>query len=1025
MARAPLRKKPNVLSIPAGTSFAEALAAELLRLAGRDPLKLAEMVVLLPNRRACRTLQEAFLRQAIDPRAIDPEAIGGASLLPRLMPIGDLDGDDLAVLSGAVLGSASAAIPPAIGELKRRMLLARLIMAARPKSDLGRAGPGTEAIRLDQAVQLAQELARLLDQVETERRDFSALEGLVPENLAQHWQLTVNFLDILRRAWPDILADEGAIDPAQRRNLLLDLQARIWTASPPGTPIIAAGSTGSIPAAADLIAIVARLPAGAVYLPGLDRAPGDEDWAAIESDPTHPQHGLALLLKRLELTRGDVVDIGADINADRQSRARIVSAALLPAERSDRWRKLSDDLAPENVAAAMRDVRRIDCQTEQEEALAIAIALRGFLAEAAQGVAALATPDRRLARRVATQLRRWNIEIDDSAGQELSQSAPGSFLLLLAEAAASDWAPVPLLGLLKHPLAACGRLLGQLRRWARRIDRDVLRGPRPAPGWDGLALAIDARHKRAERGAGDAARLRAELAGLRNATAGLTNWDRRSPPAARLRGLIEAAEKLAATDAETGRERLWRGEAGEALADFAHEALSSFAGLGPVEAMDFSAVLMELMSGVAVRPRFGKHPRLFIWGPLEARLQQPDLLVLGGMNEGTWPAESAIDPWLNRPMRKGFGLPLPERKIGLAAHDFQQAMGAKRVLLTRAARVDGAPTVPSRWLLRLDAFLKCCDYEMAANDGDIRTRERKWARALDLPIGATTPCARPAPKPGAMRRPVKMSVTQIELWRRNPYAIYARHILGLQALDPLDQDPGAADLGSAVHEALHTFIEHFPEALPENALAELIAAGEVAFRDWLDRPNVWAFWQPRFHRIAAWWLEKEQGRRPTLAESDTELRGEWTVVEVSPPFTLSARADRIDRLKNGSLAIIDYKTGEPPKDEEIALGFAPQLTLEAAMAAKGAFPGIPAAPVSELAHWRLTGSGDGGRISDVKGDLPELARAAYDGLVALLAYYGGADATYPASPDPHFAPRFDDYRHLARNAEWSSDQRGE
>ncbi len=486
MRKAPLRKKPNVLSIPTGVSFAEALAAELLRVAGHDPLKLAEMIVLLPNRRACRTLQEAFLRASIS-----PERIGGASLLPRLMPIGDLDGDDLAVLSGAVLGAASAAIPPAIGELKRRMLLARLIMAA-PR----RAGPGSESIRLDQAVQLAQELGRLLDQVETERKDFAALDGLVPDNLAQHWQLTVNFLDILRRAWPDILADEGAIDPAERRNQLLDLQARIWTAAPPRTPIIAAGSTGSIPAAADLMAVVARLPAGAIYLPGLDRAPSDADWTAIEGDPTHSQHGLALLLSRLDLKRGAVADIAHEIGADRRTRAGIVSAALLPAERSDQWNALAVGLKPQAVASAMRDVRRIDCQTEQEEALTIATALRGFLAEQAEGTAALATPDRRLARRVAAQLRRWQIEIDDSAGQELAQSAPGSFLLLLADAAASDWAPVPLLGLLKHPLAAAGQPLGQLRRFARHLDRDLLRGPRPAPGWDGLAQAIELRQAR-------------------------------------------------------------------------------------------------------------------------------------------------------------------------------------------------------------------------------------------------------------------------------------------------------------------------------------------------------------------------------------------------------------------------------------------------------------------------------------------------------------------------------------------------
>ena len=320
---------------------------------GGDPLKLAEMTVLLPNRRACRTLQEAFLRQAMHPHK------SGASLLPRLMPIGDLDGEDLEVLGGALLGAA--AIPPSIGDLKRRMLLARLVMAAQGMATQGHA-TARNAIRLDQASQLAAELARLLDQVLTERKDLSALEDIVPENLAQHWQLTIDFLDILRRAWPDILADEGAIDPADRRNRLLDLQRELWTVRPPTTPVIAAGSTGSIPAAADLMHVVARLPQGAVYLPGLDRAPDAEDWQAIEEDPSHPQYGLAQLLKRFEITRDSVADVAVTAPSPaRAARAQIVSAALLPADRTHGWKDRAEALA--GAAEAIADVQRIDCQS--------------------------------------------------------------------------------------------------------------------------------------------------------------------------------------------------------------------------------------------------------------------------------------------------------------------------------------------------------------------------------------------------------------------------------------------------------------------------------------------------------------------------------------------------------------------------------------------------------------------------------------------------------------------------------------
>jgi len=1006
MASPPLRDRPKVLSIPAGVSFAETLAAELLHQVERDPLKLAEMTVLLPNRRACRTLQEAFLRQAIGPDR------SGASLLPRLMPIGDLDAEDLTVLGGAILGEA-AEIPPAIGELKRRMLLARLIMAAP-----SRGGPRAGAIRLDQATQLAAELARLLDQVETERKDLSALEGLVQGNLAEHWQLTVNFLDILRGAWPEILAEEGAIDPADRRNRLLDLQRDLWQAAPPATPIIAAGSTGSIPAAADLMQTVAHLPRGAVYLPGLDRAPSDEDWQAIEDDASHPQYGLAQLLERFELTRDQVADVVVHTLADaRQARAEIVSAALLPAERTHGWKERAERLDPRMVDDAIAGVQRIDCQSEREEASVIALALRRFIAEHEEGVAALATPDRRLARRVAAELKRWRIEIDDSAGQPLAQTAPGAYLLALCEAAEAEWPPIPLLGLLKHPLAAGGRALGALRASARRLDRDVLRGPRPAPGWSGLRQAIETRDEHSKLSDMDAAALLRVVQTLERATAMMADWSRPLPPVERLRALIASAEALAATDSETGAERLWRGEAGEALSDFAHDALQSFTGLPPVQAEDFSALMLELLSAVAVRPRFGRHPRLFIWGPLEARLQQADLLVLGSLNEGTWPAESAIDPWLNRPMRQGFGLPVPERKIGLSAHDFQQAMGAPRVLLTRAERVDGTPTVPSRWLLRLNAFLRC------GGDGlpsDANAFERRLALTIDRPE-TVRPGSRPMPRPGPERRPNRLSVTQIEAWRRNPYAIYARHILRLDALDPLDQDPGAANLGSAVHEALHEFTRKHPGTLPADALERLRAEGEAAFSAWLDRPNVWAFWQPRFQRIAAWWLDQERERRPMLRAIATELTGELALPGVLPPFTLTARADRIDTRKDGALAIIDYKTGTLPKKEHIELGFAPQLTLEAAMALAGAFDGVSGTQIVELAHWRLSGNRDGGTIDRVKGDVMSLAAAAMAGLVALVSEFGKDGALYPATPDPSFALSYDDYDHLARNAEWSSE----
>jgi ATP-dependent helicase/nuclease subunit B len=345
-------------------------------------------------------------------------------------------------------------------------------------------------------------------------------------------------------------------------------------------------------------------------------------------------------------------------------------------------------------------------------------------------------------------------------------------------------------------------------------------------------------------------------------------------------------------------------------------------------------------------------------------------------------------------------------------------MGAPRVLLTRAERVDGAPTVPSRWLLRLDAFLSCDGDGLPSNSEAL---ERRLAHLIDRP-DKVEPGRRPMPRPGAAHRPAELSVTQIEMWRRNPYAIYARHILRLKRLDPLDQDPTVADLGSAVHKALHEFTSRFPHALPTDALALLRAEGDAAFRTWLDRPNVWAFWQPRFQRIAAWWIAEERERRPLLNAIATERKGELALPEVSPPFTLTARADRIDTRRDGALAIIDYKTGTLPKKEDIELGFSPQLTLEAAMALADAFEDVAGTEVAELAHWKLSGNRDGGTIDRVKGDAMALASAALAGLIALVRDFSQGDAVYAATPDAAFAPAYDDYAHLARNIEWLSER---
>ena len=463
---------------------------------------------------------------------------------------------------------------------------------------------------------------------------------------------------------------------------------------------------------------------------------------------------------------------------------------------------------------------------------------------------------------------------------------------------------------------------------------------------------------------------------------------------------------------------LWAGDAGEALAAAIADIMDAAREIAEIAPADYPATLGALLQGVAVRPRYGRHARLFIWGPLEARLQRADLTILGGLNEGTWPAEPQPDPWLSRPMRARFGLPPLERRIGLAAHDFVQAATAPEVVLSRALRIEGAPTVPARWLLRLDALLT------ALGAPDVLARPSQieaWADGLDRPE-RFEPMAPPAPRPPLAMRPRKLSVTQIGTWMADPYAIYAREILRLRKLDPLDAEIGPADRGNLVHHVLDRFLREYRTAVPNNAEQIFRDIAEEVLRDAsAARPSVWAYWRPRLGRIAQWFVEEERRRRQTARPLATEIKGQVSFAGPAGPFLLTAKADRIDQIAAGRLGIIDYKTGSVPSAKDVERGLSPQLPLEAVIAEAGGFDQLAAAVVGELAYWRMTGGRESGSVQSIaEGDkAAALAAEAREGLIQLIALFDDPAMPYEPVPWPERTPRYSDYRHLARIAEWS------
>ncbi|MCH8038100.1 MAG: double-strand break repair protein AddB, partial [Proteobacteria bacterium] len=515
--------------------------------------------------------------------------------------------------------------------------------------------------------------------------------------------------------------------------------------------------------------------------------------------------------------------------------------------------------------------------------------------------------------------------------------------------------------------------------------------------------------------------LQAFLKDLKKTIAPFTKMFRGKPKALPdvLTAHVRMAEALAATGATEGARKLWAGDAGETAANFVNELLDAAEDFGAVTGADYPALLDTLMAGRAVRPRYGRHPRLHIWGLLEARLQQADVMILGGLNENTWPPEAKASPWMSRPMLKDFGLPTPERLIGLQAHDFTQAFAAPHVVLTRSDRVDGTPQVASRWLLRLDNLLerlgpkKGFEPPFAAAEPWLA-----WTEALDRPA-ASRQVTDPRPTPPIDARPRRLSVTQVEHWIRDPYAIYAKHVLGLDPLAPIDAEPGAADRGIIIHAVLHQFLEQMGDTLPADAERRLLGIGRKVFDDFQVPPGVDAFWWPRFERIAAWFVDYERSRREAgFSTVATEVKGEMEIAGPAGPFTLTARADRIDRRADVGLAVMDYKTGNPPSTPQVEAGFSPQLPLEAAIAQSGGFENLQAETVAQLVYLHLSGGRAPGLEKPLKLDVAATIEKSLQGLAGLIAAYDDPAMPYLSEPRPMLLKSWGDYDHLARVLEW-------
>jgi ATP-dependent helicase/nuclease subunit B len=958
-------------AFPPDAAFLPALARLWLAQGGES----SDGLIILPSRRAAQALAGAFLAQND----------GKALLLPRIIALGAIDEAWLSLAGGLEL-------PPAIAPMRRQALLAQLILRLNGADGAPRKLPAAWA--------LAADLATLLDDADYAETDLAAtLPGLVEGELAAHWQTTLRFLTILTEHWPAILQNIGCMNPAARQVALIDAQNAEWQERPPSRRVWMVAGAGN-PAIFRIARTVAGLPNGMLILPRHDPALGEAAWEALE--PGHAQAGIAALLGAIGARRDEILPLPAPSGAVPPGRGEILSRALLPATALADWQ--------EPATAQTTGLTRLEAEDEAENATAIAMILRDAL-ERPGRTAALVTPDRGLAVRVAAALKRFGVTADDSTGEPLGQTPPAILLRLLARAAGSDYAPLPFLALLKHPLTAAGLPPETCRAHARQLEIFTLRGPRPSPGLDGIKFRLGTQGHQAERDFLD--RLEGMLRPLALPLA--------IKPAEALRRLLECGEKLAATEAEPGGARLWSGEAGLALSDRLLEALAALETLPDIAPADLADLLEAILAGAVVRKPRTKdgHPRIAIWGVQEAALQSVDVAVLGGLVEGVWPAPAEAGPWLSRPMRKAAGLPAPEQNIGEAAHAFfALACACPEVILAAPARRDRAPAVPARWLTRLEVYCAGAGLELR------RHPAAAWAAQLDLPLSrAARP--KPRPRPPAAARPRTLTISEFATLMADPYAIYARKILRLRELDALDAESDASLFGEIVHAGLAEFF-----ATPENfsaagGAANLNLALQKAMRQKRPRAALEHWWSARLERIAGWIYDAEFLRRAEKGAPAALHLEKSASLELPGGFTLKGRADRIETAIHGGVTVMDYKTGAPPNPKDVEAGTAPQLPLEAVMAEAGAFGLDFTGPVTELAYWQLSGRHEPGSEKPLFANDPGKLRAVIDraavALPELFEKFSRGETPYLAAPHPSRLNAYDRFVGVSRRVEWAGE----
>jgi len=1017
-----LKKIPTTYNIPAGVPFADCLAHGIMQQYGDKPELFAKMTIFLPSKRGMRALRDSFLK-------INH---GKILLLPKIRSLGDALDDEMSLLPDDQASPyAVLAQKKPIESGLRQLALTRLILDNLQSEN-------NQNISYQEGFSLAATLLELIDSLQSERISVDDLKTLDVSDYAENWQKNLDIARIVTELWPRYLDQYGYSDPVVYRNLILEYLTDFWRNNPPDVPVIAAGSTGSMPASADFMKVIGSLPKGCVVLPGLDPDLTQEDINDLRAD--HPQYGLYKLINHFGVQPEHIQSWPTAehyLTNRHEKRRQLFHEVMRPSGTAEAWFNITERLSKKDIEDAIEDINIIHAPNERKEASAIALIIREAFETPHQTVA-LITSNRVLAQRVKAILTRWDIIPNDSAGVPLSDLPQGIYFKLLCDVLESDFAPIPLLAFLKHPFSNAGLAKGQFKGQVYRFEKQILRGSVAHNGLDGYRIAIEEKIKilqntpEADPQRGEYYRLSLSLIDfLKTIFAPITNLDNVTNMADFIQCFIDLVAQFSCTDTENAAQLFWSHDSGRSAESLLFSFIDASDLLGEMTKKAIYGHIKEFSAKISVRQVFGYDHNIMIWGTPEARLQQADIVILAGLTEGSWPIAPDTGVWLSRPMRQQLGLTPPERRIGLSSHDFVQAICGTKVFLTHAAETNGAPNIASRWLIRLENILKD-----AFQDNNLMARLRQtpyleWVDMLDATQNIVSAAKRPHPKPPLQARPRSMSVTDAEKWLRDPYAIYAKYILNLRNLPDIDEALHPAEKGSIIHQLLHDYLmatkngfSGNPQKIMDNLLFDLLETLK-------ERPLLYTFWGQRLQHIGRSFVDFELQKRHYLKPLLSEASGQMSFPTSNGDFTIKARCDRIDLNQQQEAIIIDYKTSKASAAtyDQVKKGLAPQLPLQAIMLSKGGFG--KAYPIAGAQYIIVNETDDFPfLVSDMKpksqknADIAEplfseLVQDIFHNFTLWVEKFNDVNTAYTSRRLPQFLKYDGDYDLLARAKEWS------